>query len=96
MVLWCSHSGVLVLGETEETREGEYAAFAKSVIGRRLSSLFDGLLGGFLLGVVLGLLFFGQTIERPYSSDFLLLLTVLLVVSIFIILWGIYAALTTK
>jgi hypothetical protein len=82
--------------EKKKSFGAKVEALFKSIKYKRLSSLFDGFMSGFLLGIVVMALMITEALEKPIPVDVVIVFLVLVIISVAMFVWGVHSALTTK
>jgi ABC-type thiamin/hydroxymethylpyrimidine transport system permease subunit len=82
--------------EKEKSFGAKVETLFKSIKYKRLSSLFDGFMSGFCLGIVVMVLMVTEALGKPMSVDVVIVLLVLVMISVAMLVWGVHSALTTK
>ena len=76
--------------------EDKVVTFLKSMKWKRISSLLDGFLSGFLFGVGLVIILVSKPLEEYLSARIVMGLFILIIVAVAIFVWGVHSALVTK
>lgn len=70
--------------------------FRRSMKGKRIFSLIDGLFSGFLFGVIVCALVVSEALNAPIPTDIVALLLFATILAVAMFVWSVHSALATK
>ena len=76
--------------------EDKVVTFFESMKWKRISSLLNGFLSGFLFGVGLVIILVSEALGEPLPTNIVMGLLILVILAVAIFIWGVHSALVTK